>query len=175
MNRAFREWPGPIGSLVVALLLVALSLACATPSVQPPVEPVRLSTVKPAGDAVRRASLRLCLEGLRADEQGHSAHARSQYERAIQIDPTNPWAYLCLARHEVDEGDPDRALEYVRQAANLLRSEGALSPGVEPHLLGLRGAALQASGHDGARDLDRAALLAPAVWSDGHLSATELR
>ena len=167
--------PAPIGSLVLALLFLVLTLACATPAVRPKVEPVRLSTVEPAGDAVRRASLRLCIDGLRADEQGHSAHARSQYERAIQVDPTNPWAYLSLARHEMDSGDPDRALEYVRQAANLLRSEGALSPGVEPHLLGLRGAALQASGRDGAGDLERAAVLAPASWSDGHLSAAELR
>ena len=163
------------GPLVVVSLILASSLGCATRIGYRPAEPVRISEVAPVGDAVRRASLRLCVEGLRADEAGRDALARSRYERAIQIDPTNPWAYLSLARHEVESGDPDRALEYVEQAESLLRAEGVRSPGVEPHLLGLRGAALQASGRDGAGDLERAAVLAPASWSDGHLSAAELR
>jgi len=175
VNGASKRRAAPIGLLVLASLLFASGLGCATRTVYQQVEPVRISSVEPAGDAVRRASLRLCTEGLRSDERGRSARARSQYERAIQIDPTNPWAYLSLARHEVESGDPDRALEYVEQAESLLRAEGVRSPGVEPHLLGLRGAALQATGRDGAPDLERAARLAPAAWSDGHLSAAELR
>ena len=165
----------PNGPLVLASLILALSLGCATRVVYRPVEPVRISEVAPAGDAVRRASLRLCVEGLRADEDGRSARARIQYERAIQIDPTNPWAYLSLARHEVERGEPDRALEYLQQADSLLRAESALSPGVEPHLIGLRGAALQAEGRGGGADLERAAQLSPEVWGDGRLTASELR
>ncbi len=163
------------GPLVVVSLVLASSLGCATRIGYRPAEPVRISEVSPAGDAVRRASLRLCVEGLRADEDGRSARARSQYERAIQIDPTNPWVYLSLARHEVESGEPDRALEYLQQADSLLRAEGALSPEVELHLIGLRGAALQAGGRGGGGDLERAAQLSPEVWGDGRLTASELR
>ena len=175
MTGAFEPRGAPLGALVLASLVFVSSLGCATRTGDRRVEPVRLSSVDPAGDAVRRASLRLCVEGLSADESDRPGLPQSQYERAIQIDPTNPWAYLSLARHEVDNGDPAHALEYLQQAASLLRAEGALSPGVEPHLLGLRGEALQASGRSGASDLERAARLAPAVWGDGHLAAWELR
>jgi len=165
----------PTGALVVASLILASSMGCATRSVYRPVEPVRISEVAPVGDAVRRASLRLCVEGLRADEAGRDALARSRYERAIQIDPTNPWAYLSLARHEVESGEPERALEYLQQADSLLRAEGAFSPGVELHLVGLRGAALQAMGRGGGGDLERAAQRSPELWGDGRLAASELR
>lgn len=136
--------------------------------------PLRLSELD-EGDATRRASLRLCIDGLGADEDGRRHVARSLYERAIQIDPTNPYAYLALARHELDEGDPNRGLEYLDQAETLLASEDRLSPGVEVHLVGLRGMALEASGRDGAEPLAQARRLSPEVWDDGRLSADELR
>jgi hypothetical protein len=158
----------------LALLGVALALGCAGAKRPGRVEALRLSQVSWQGDAARRASLRLCSEGLRADAARLSVPARSQYERAIQIDPTNPWAYLVLARHELAAGYADRALENLRQAETLLVGEGGLAPGVEPHLQGLRGAALRASGRGGARELERAARLAPDVWGDGRLDADEL-
>jgi tetratricopeptide (TPR) repeat protein len=136
---------------------------------------LRLSELEGDSDAIRRASLRLCINGLDADAAGRSAAALGQYERAIQIDPTNPYAYLALARHEVDLGDSERALEYVDQAETLLASEDALSPRVEPHLAGLRGAALDSMGRDGASQLAQARRLSPQVWGDGRLSAQELR
>jgi len=159
----------------VLMLSIALAWGCLSgPAREAPVESLRLSQVEPQGDPVRRASLRLCAEGLRADIARRDGPARSQYERAIALDPTNPWAYLVLARHEVAVGDPRRALQYLQQAETLLRNEGAFIPGVEPHVEGLRGAALVASGRPGGEHLRRAAELSPAVWDDGRLDADEL-
>jgi len=156
------------------LVLVAL-LGCVAPlAPQPPLAPPRVSQLGDDGDPARRASLRLCAEGLRADAAGLSVPARSRYERAMQIDATNPWAYLVLARHELEAGDASRALEYVQQAETLLRSEGAWAPGVEAHVAGLRGAARSSAGGDGSADLALAAQLAPEVWGDGRLDADEL-
>lgn len=137
-------------------------------------EELRLSQV--AGeDATRRASLRLCLDGLDDDAAGRPEAARGQYERAIQIDPTNPYVYLALARHEVDGGDPLRALEYVDQAETLLATEGSLTPGADAHVAGLRGTALREMGRSGDAQLEHARRLSPAVWGDGRLDSTELR
>jgi tetratricopeptide (TPR) repeat protein len=135
---------------------------------------LRLSQLEAQGDPARRASLRLCIDGLRADINHQGVAARSQYERAIALDPTNPWAYLVLARQEVAVGDPERALQYVQQAETLLRNEGVYSPGVETHIEGMRGVALIASGRPGGEHLRRAAALSPSVWSDGRLDADEL-
>lgn len=157
----------------LAVVLLAAALGCARP-VPVSFEPVRISRIAAEGDAARRASLRLCAEGLESDRARQTASARSRYERAMQIDPTNPWAYLVLARHELESGAPERALAYVQQAEALLRNEGGVSRNAEPHLLGLRGAALVAGGRDGAAYLERAAKLAPGVWGDGRLDAAEL-
>jgi len=113
--------------------------------------------------------------GSNADVDGRRAAALGQYERAIQIDPTNPYAYLVLARHELEAGDPVRALEYLNQAEMLLESENARSREIEAHLVGLRGAALRDMGGAGEDDLEQARRLAPAVWDDGQLTAAELR
>ena len=69
------------------------------------------------------------------------------------------------------------ALEYLEQAELLLGAEDLRSPRVEPHLAGLRGAALRARGEQRAASelLARASELAPSVWDDGQLSAAELR
>jgi tetratricopeptide (TPR) repeat protein len=154
---------------------LAAALGCAAGLPFGEGEPLRLSELERSGDPTRRASLRLCVEGLDAEVAGRGRGAASYYERAIQLDPTNPYAYLSLARHAVDLGDGDAALEYLDRAEQLLSSEGALSPRVEAHLAGLRGAALEATGRQGRADLDRARGLYPAVWGDGRLSAAELR
>jgi tetratricopeptide (TPR) repeat protein len=129
------------------------------------------------GDVTRRASTRLVLSGLVSDAQGRSSLALSQYERAIQIDPPNPYAYLALARHYADRSDPERTLEYLDQAELLLESQGVSFPRVEPHLLGLRGSALQTAGRpdEGELLLAHAKALAPSVWGDARLSPEELR
>jgi tetratricopeptide (TPR) repeat protein len=159
--------------MIVALL--STTLACAGLR-GGRVTPVRLSEVSRDGDPARRASVRLVQQGLASDAGSQSSRAVGHYERAVQIDPTNPWAYLALARHYADR-DPTRALQYLDQAELLLDTEGVLSPRVEPHLLGLRGEALLAAGRDaeGASLIAEAQSRAPSVWSDGHLSATELR
>jgi tetratricopeptide (TPR) repeat protein len=167
---------GPFPPLCVLACLVLLGLAgCAGGYI--PREgggALRLSEVRPT-DPARRASIGLCLDGLAADAEGRPSSALNHYSRAIQIDPNNPYAYLALARHEVEMGDARRALEYLDLAESLLAAESALSPRVEPHLDGLRGSALTATGRNGSVELGRAERAAPGVWGDGRLSAQELR
>jgi tetratricopeptide (TPR) repeat protein len=168
----------PVGLLLAFGALVALSSGCALRFAPPPgarVASLRISDAALEGDATRRASLRLVLKGLDEDDDGRAATARSSYERAIQIDPTNPYAYLALARHEVDAERWRRALEALDQAELLFASESA--PGVEAHIAGLRGAAGLGKGYgdDAELLLDRATRIAPEVWADGRLSADELR
>lgn len=160
-----------------ALLLLAalLTTGCATRFAPGGDQPLRLSELDGEGDPVRRASLGLCVEGLDADVSGRPGSATIYYERAIQVDSTNPYAYLALARHQLEAGQPDAALGYVDRAQQLLDSEDARSPRVDAHLAGLRGAALDASGRDGAEHLAYARETAPSVWGDGRLSAAELR
>jgi len=141
------------------------------------VQPVRVSEVVVAGDPARRASLRIVLNGLDADASQQTARALGTYEEALRVDPTNPYAYLALARHHAEGPDPEWALSFLDKADALFRTEGGLPPRVEPHLVGLRGQALYASGHvdAGLPYLERAWDLAPDVWGDGRLSAEELR
>jgi tetratricopeptide (TPR) repeat protein len=140
-------------------------------------EPLRLHEIAGEGDAARRASQRLVLQGLTYDAGGRARLARTSYERALQVDANNPFAYLALARQSVESGDGGSALEYLDQAELLLAAEDLRSPRVEPHLAGLRGAALRSRGDArSASDLlARASDLAPSVWDDGALSADELR
>ena len=174
---------------VVSLLLVAALLAaCAGPArrgrTRPgeaapptPVEPLRLEEVAGAGDATRRASTRLVLQGLDADAAARPQEALRLYERSLQVDATNPWAYLALARYHAEEGTASLTLSYLDKAQALLGAQRARTPGVEPHLVGLRGEALLAAGRsaEAAPLLERARFLSPSVWADGHLSPSELR
>lgn len=166
--------------LLVAAMLASCLAACAIPGARLPSRvgaPLRVSETLQMGDARRQASTRLVLEGLDADAALGTSRAMSRYERAIQVDPTNPYAYLAIARHHVAEGDGARALEYLDQAETLLVSESLLSPRVDVHLVGLRGAALDVSGRrrDAQSLLSRAREQAPEVWGDGALAAGELR
>ncbi len=138
---------------------------------------LRISEITEDGDAARRASTRLVLEGLDSDASGEGPRAESSYERAIQVDPTNPYAYLAIARHHVEGGDPEQALPFLDQADSLLEAQGANSPRVQVHLAGIRGEAHYSSGRiaEGVELLESARRLAPYVWRDGHLSAEELR
>jgi tetratricopeptide (TPR) repeat protein len=162
-----------------ALVLFAALVAagCTYAPVLRPAPALHIEDVASEGDETRRASVRLVVEGLRADEAGRSERARGLYQRALQVDSGNPYAYLALARQSVARGESELALEYVARAEDLLDADGLRTPGVEPHLEGLRGAALSLSdaGDRGADLLERAATLAPAVWGDGRLDADELR
>lgn len=162
---------------------MGLLVACAgARGPQPPArEPaLRLSELGALGDPARRASMRLVLQGLDADVARAPAAALASYERALQVDPNNPWAWLALARHELEQGQPARALAGLDKAEALLPGEGELSRGAAPHRIGLRGAALHAARASGATTqapalLEDARRLAPVVWADGVLDASELR
>jgi tetratricopeptide (TPR) repeat protein len=159
-----------------SVLITALVLAfgCAPlPRARAP----RVSETVSSGDDQFRASQRLVMEGLDADERGDTARARSRYERALQVDPSNPWVYLALARQYVEAGDPGPALAHLDRAEALLDVQGSASPGARVHCDGLRGAALALEGNEAeARPLlESAARRAPGVWGDGRLSASELR
>ncbi len=161
--------------LALFVLLVGVA-GCAGPS-RFSREPVRLSDLASEGDPARRASLRLVTRGLDSDSGGQAQLALSQYERAIQVDPNNPFAYLAIARHHVERGDPELVLQNLERSEALLEAQGVISPRVEPHLIGLRGLAYQESGRSAEATLllARAGDLAPDVWGDGWLSADELR
>ena len=94
-----------------------------------------------------------------------------------QVDPDNPYAYLAIARHRVEGRDPSSALPFVDKSQALLAARGALTPGAEAHLAGLRGSALLAVGERerALALLEQARTLEPRVWSDGRLDAQELR
>ena len=137
----------------------------------------RVSDTVASGDDQFRASQRLVLEGLDADERGDTARAHSRYERALQVDASNPWVYLALARHYVEQGDAGPALAHLDRAEALLDAQEPPSPGARVHCDGLRGAALALEGNESeARPLlDSAARAAPDLWGDGVLGASELR
>jgi tetratricopeptide (TPR) repeat protein len=167
------------GAAGIALLFAFAVLGCA--GVLGPggfgAETFHLSDVAAGGDPAFRASMRFVLDGLDADTAGDPDLALVRYERALQVDATNPYAYLALARHRVEGEDPASALPFLDKAHALLRAQGELSPGVEAHLDGLRGSALLASRRrpEALPLLERARSLAPTAWSDGRLDAEELR
>jgi hypothetical protein len=143
---------------------------------------LRISEAVGKGDPTRRASTRLVVQGLDATDPQRGL---SYFERAINTDATNPYAYLALAAFEVQWGDARRGLQSLEQAELLLESQQLRSPRVVPHLVGLRGRAELRSGNapraaatrapTGEALLERARRLAPDVWGDGWLSAGELR
>jgi len=121
--------------------------------------------------------MRFVLEGLDADDAGSAGAAASRYQRALQIDPSNPYAYLALARQRAEGEEPAHALPYLEKARALLAAQKAETPSVEAHLCGLRALALAAMGRDeeAKERMARAKALAPEAWSDGRLDAAELR
>jgi hypothetical protein len=117
--------------------------------------------------------MRLVMGGLDSDSGGRLAEGSARYQRALQVDPTNPYAWLALARQEIFEGDAERGLAHLDKARALLGSDES----VAAHLAGLRGAGLLALGQSGLGQpfLEEARQLAPDVWGDGTLDASELR
>lgn len=161
----------------LALSLGGLSGCGPIGLVRPEEPPLRISEIAGAGDAARRASTRLVLVGLDDDAEGRPDAAEVSYERALRVDATNPWAYLALARHRADGVDPASALPFLDRTQALLEAEGGVPPGAEVHLVGLRGAALRASGREdeGWPLVVEARRRAPEIWDDGRLAADELR
>ncbi len=164
---------------LASIVAVSLLAACVAPTGRPPltVEPMRVRDARDAGDPQRRASTRLVLEALDAEISERPDRAVALLQSALRVDPTNPWAYLVLARQRVAGARPAAGLAALEQAEARLRAEGELDPRVAVHLVGLRGVALVASGEParGRPLLADAAARAPGVWADGRLDARELR
>ena len=169
--------PARLARSLLGLGLVGLA-GCATGGLGAAgTDPFRLSALGPSGDPAHDASIQLVLDGLDADVAANPDLALVLYERSLQVDPTNAYAYLAIARHRVAGPDPESAFVFLDRAEILLDSQGALSPGVRAHLSGLRGSAHLASGRReaGLSYLEQARELAPRTWSDGRLDARELR
>ena len=161
--------------LSIALLLLLSSTGCAARLAPSAGDALRVTDWVEHGDPQRRASTRMVIDGLEASERGREIEAVASFERALQVDPGNPLAYLALARHEAFDGDPERALAFLDKAeATFGRSADGMR--ATPHLLGVRGAALSAQGRraESLPHLDAARRRAQ-VWSDGLLDASELR
>lgn len=136
----------------------------------------RFTDVAEQGDARRRASNRLVAEAL-SNAVADTPRAIERIRRALQVDATNPWAYLALAREQVAHGEYGAAWSALDQAEARARGEGEIPLVVKAHLSGLRGRVLIAR-DDSDRAfplLTEAERLAPSLWSDQHLNAAELR
>jgi len=158
-------------------LLVGFGCASLQGGERGTVTPLRIADLLEDGDPARRASLRLVDQGLASDAAGDSDRALARYERALQVDSTNPYAFLAIARHQIAAQDPESALQFLDRAESLLELSGDRSPEVEVHLVGLRGGALYDTGEidAGVELLELARAKAPDVWGDGTLSPGELR
>jgi tetratricopeptide (TPR) repeat protein len=159
-------------------LLTAFSAGCAGLGYMGvPGGGLRLSELVNEGDAARRASMRLTLEGLDEDAAGQFDQARASFEQGLRVDPLNPYAYLALARHYAQGPYPERAESYLQQTESLLTAQDQLDDRVQAHITGLRGEALWTQGYSAEASpyLRHARRLAPGVWADGRLDAAELR
>ena len=167
----------PLLLLLSSVLLGACGGGFRPPSLPQRDHSLQLEDVIDEGDDRRRASHHLVAEGLEADDLGEPDRALDRYQLALSIDPGNPWAYLALARHELEGGEPQRALASLDRSRSLLQAYGELSPRVETHLIGIRGAAFEALGRnrEAAALLEEARRRAPGAWGDGMLAASELR
>ncbi len=177
VNRAMPAWRPLAAAVLVAWGWITLIGGCAGPFLAPRGAALRIAEIEHLGDARRRASVRMVAEGLDAEIASTTQLAISRYQLAIQIDPGNPFAYLTLARYYAAIADPERALEHLNRAQSLLDPDGSLYRGAEPHLRGLRGWALADAGRpvEAGVLLAEARSLAPSVWDDGRLAASELR
>jgi hypothetical protein len=174
-RRARALAPRQIG-IAVCCTLALVGCQSFGPADSGQVEPLRISEKLGEGDPARRASTRLVVQGLESDVRRETDRAQGSYERAIQVDATNPYAYLALARHHLDGAEPRRALHLLDQAGALFEAEGGNDPRVDVHMMGLRGRAFHSigRGEDGVLYLEHARDLAPEIWGDGYLSADEL-
>lgn len=169
-------------ALVLSIFLLALVVGCtggprSTPIFGPSVQPLTASGALGLYDAARDGSLRLVIEGLDEDQAGRPSRARAKYQRAIRVDPTNPFAFLALARHHLEGDSAGEASAFLDQARALFEAQGDLGPSVDVWGLGLRAGIDRALGRNDKADalLSQARRLSPEIWGDGRLSARELR
>lgn len=168
-------------AVILVIGFVIGSLGCAglehgaMPSNAPP--PLTATAALGQRDAARDGSLRLVIEGLDEDAEGRPSRALGKYQRAIRVDPTNPFAYLALSRHHLEAQATDEASAFLDQARAFFEAEDELGPAVDVWGFGLRAGIARARGNDEQADrlFVEARRLAPDVWQDERLSAWELR
>jgi tetratricopeptide (TPR) repeat protein len=73
-----------------------------------------------AGTPQRRASLRVVEEGRGHLLSGRTRDATVRFQRALQIDPTNGFAYYWLGRARIASGDARGAVGVLQKAESLL-------------------------------------------------------
>ena len=98
------------------ILLLPLLLALASCAVQTPINPYQESTPVKAGDDGPIAELRR--EALAALQRRDFADAIEYLERAIRIEPRDPYSWHYLGETYHQSGDPGRCLEMVARAAS---------------------------------------------------------
>ena len=79
------------------------------------------SAPQPAGAAAYLLGEAQRLSALRQFDQ-----ASAQLERALRIEPSNPWLYLALADVRLAQRDPQQAAVLVRRARSLSRGDPAV-------------------------------------------------
>ncbi|MCP4904097.1 MAG: hypothetical protein GY910_03875 [bacterium] len=128
-------------------------------------------------DSVRDASLRLVIAGLDEDSAGRPSRAVASYQRAVRVDPTNPFAFLALSRHHLEGDSFAEAAAFLDQARSLFEVQRRLGPAVDVWGLGLRAGIDRAAGDEvrARAFFDQARALSPEIWGDERLSAAELR
>lgn len=165
---------------VIGLLAGGLA-ACAALDLGQPFRatqrPLTVSAALGQTDSTRDASLNLVISGLDHDTAGRPVRALASYQRAVRLDPTNPFAYLALARHHLEAGSISEASAFLDQARSLFESERRLGPAVDVWGVGLRAGIDRAEErHDQADSRFAAARKwSPEIWADERLSAAELR
>jgi tetratricopeptide (TPR) repeat protein len=176
-ERALRSWPRRLARACACVSLAFASACIVTPrtsSVPAVILPaLRISAAAQDGDARRRASTQLVLDGLASEAAGNTREAVARYEDALKVDANNPLAALAFARFEIFAGDADRGLAHLDRYEALAGSRADAAA----HVAGLRGAALLRLGKRGLAlpYLEEARSLAPTVWGDARLDARELR
>ncbi len=166
-------------ALALTSAVLAFSSACAVtsrpaPAVAPALRPaLRIGASAQEGDARRRASTQLVLDGLASEMRGDAREATARFEDALKVDANNPLAALAFARSEIFDGDVERGLAHLDRFEAL----GGARSGAQAHVAGLRGAALMRLGKRALAlpYLEEARALAPAVWGDARLDPRELR
>ncbi|MFP6655456.1 MAG: tetratricopeptide repeat protein [Myxococcota bacterium] len=128
-------------------------------------------------DSTRDASLRLVIAGLDADTAGRPGRALASYQRAVRVDPTNPFAFLALARHHLEGASVDEAGAFLDQARSLFENSRGLGDAFDTFGIGLRAgiARERGRGDEAALNFELARILSPEIWNDEWLSPAELR
>jgi tetratricopeptide (TPR) repeat protein len=118
-----------LGHLLIAVLLLSGCAAVGRESVRE--RELRRAVLEdqsftveavPAGaPAHRAASFRLAADGYRALRGGRLQEAEDRLEKALSVDPRNPFCYLYLAEIRSREGDARQAIILVHQAQVLFQ------------------------------------------------------